>query len=1060
MPLDSYQQRAVVTTGKNIVVSASAGAGKTSVLVSRLVKRCVDDHIPISRILAVTFTAAAASEMKKRLTASLYEKMQTANAEEAAYLKEQIVDLETAQITTIDSFCLSIIQKYYNVIGLDPATSQNILSEGLDEAYRMDAYHLAMEEMYQAKKENLVQLLYHYSTASYNYDVLYDSLKKINQLANNAINPTQWYENAKASYASIQQFKQLPPLVYDTFFQMLDTNIQNMEEALNSMMLYYQESEKLIKKEELLFAKQNALQNVKNALADRNYPFFVEQMKFFAEQKTPADGKALLYTSYRKTMEADTKSLLQNLFDEKTLVQDSNDCASLCSDVIDLAQSMNTHFQQIKKDHACMDFSDMERYALAILEQNNGEVANLLRDSLDEIMIDEFQDTSILQNEIIDRIAKKDNTFRVGDVKQSIYRFRQAKPSLMRNLMKNPDTERITLIHNYRSKDSIVRFTNLLFQKLMNVEGIQDTYADEDIVTIGNPDSQAEPSPVPVSFIHVNPTLPKDEQEGTKEDDGEQLPSKIAKATFIANQIVKEMQENPNLTFHDFAVLVKGHADKIYLRRAFDRAGIAYDLDAKEGFYQSEVCQTILAFLRVMLDHNDQLALLTLLTSHYFHFNDEQLAQLKIQYGSIAKGIHEAYPQIGQEIQELEQMAQTEGVMVMLSEIAKRNNFFAKLPITEQANFDFLFEQMNNQEVLTISDLYKLMSISEDEKSAEANSTGKSDNVVTVTTIHHSKGLQYKYVFLWSTSRNTAKDSKEAVLLDDELYLGFYHYNGNYRNQRPTIQRMASTFKANLEDIEEFTRLLYVAITRAESRLFIVDADVPKNMGSQPITLSLLMQRKGMTGLILSALDEGPLFEIKHVPVLEAARIQNAQPANAFVSHLKTWEKEVPQLVEMYSPSSTETTYLPPLDLQQKHGTSYGTKMHEILAELPNRMWTEDDLASYDIYPTDKERILAFAQSDLYQQALQGTIYHEYPFFIHTEEVHMNGIMDFVSFCQDMILLIDYKTDNCSLQEIQNRYTTQLNAYRKALSILQPDTPILVYAWSLHHCQAIAIPEE
>ena len=151
-----------------------------------------------------------------------------------------------------------------------------------------------------------------------------------------------------------------------------------------------------------------------------------------------------------------------------------------------------------------MDFTDMERFAYEILQKNNGSVAGIIRDSLDEILVDEFQDTSELQNAIITCISNGHNVFRVGDVKQSIYRFRQAKPELMRSLMHDPHTKQITLRHNYRSKDSIVTFTNLLFSKVMNIEGCQDTYTQLDAVSIGeNNAAQMEDRLRPVIFACI-----------------------------------------------------------------------------------------------------------------------------------------------------------------------------------------------------------------------------------------------------------------------------------------------------------------------------------------------------------------------------------------------------------------------------------------------------------------------------------------------------------------------------------------------------------------------------
>ncbi len=1048
---DSYQQSAIDALGRNIVVSASAGAGKTAVLVQRLVKRCVDDQIPINEILAVTFTSAAAGEMKKRLSQMLNEKLSTETDETTkAYLSQQLIDLETAQITTIDSYCLNIIQKYYNVIGLDPATSRNILAEGVNEDYRRQAYFEALKDLSLQDRATALRLLKQFSKRSEDYDSLYDILKNINQHANSSIDPDTWYKNAAESYAPVKTMRDFPENIQTYFYHKIELHLLGARENLQLMLEHVEECKK--PQPEYIEAKLNSIDACLEALKTKDYIHIMNRIDAMNELQTKPSGiKGDAYSMYRKAVGDQIQKIMDIRFPQEVFLRDSNDLDALCHSLVDLAKDMNDRYQAIKQKHTCMDFSDMERYAYRILMQNNGEVASIIRDSVQEIMVDEFQDTSELQDEIIRRISRGNNIFRVGDVKQSIYRFRQAKPSLMRNLMAAPEeeVENITLVHNYRSRDSIVQFTNALFKNAMNVPGCEDHYSAIDEVSVGT-DRQKE-APVAVTFAEIEAPLDENGEEDDEAPDTKQL-----KARYIANQIVREMKNDSHLRFKDFAVLVRGHTDKVYLRSAFDEAGIPYDIDAKEGFYQSQLCQTILSFLRYMTDASDAIALLSVLTSSFYSLSDEELAQLSIQYGSVQTGIEQKYPEILSEIEELKQIAGHDGVQTMLNEIAKRHDYFPRLSKREQANFDFLYETVIAQNILTLTDLYTIMSISEDEKSVEASSNGKDDDVVTVTTIHHSKGLQYAYVFLWSTSQNRNMDNNNPVLVDDELYIGLKHVDFPYRGTRPTVQRIACAYKSDVEDLEEMTRILYVAITRAERRLFIVDKAM--DIYDRPVTLPLLNARKGMSGLILAAMPEGSYFQ--RILVTETEIEEQAAHTDLihYAKQLPVWNGPIPKIVEMTTPSQSELTFLPPLDIEQKNGTSYGTRMHEILSELPtHRIWTKEDLKPYDLPLGDQERILAFTESELFQKTLHCDVHHEYPFYINTEDVHMNGIMDYVAFSEDIIYLIDYKTDNCSIEEIKSRYSEQLNQYRKALSYIQPNTPIEVYAWSLHHKQAIVI---
>lgn len=1062
---DEQQQEAIQTTGTSVLVSASAGAGKTGVLVARLMKRCVADRVPIQNILAVTFTEAAAGEMKKRLAGKLHEQITAATDPQLlAYLKEQLVQLDAANITTIDSYCLSIIQKYYNVIGLDPAAAANVLSEGAGEALQKQAFLDCYDELYQKDPKAAVKLASWSSPRSEDYDSLYDTVKDINTCADSVMDPDAWYDKIISYYPEVAHLSDFPKEILDSFYSSFALGLGNIQSDLEQMKTDAVDDAKI--KPDTIDAKMNALTNCLKAVQEQNYASCCLSIDQLASINTTADTKNVPYTAVRTAMNKKVAKLLSQRYPEALYVKDAKEMSAYVKALVQLAQNSRARFHAYKIQQACIDFSDMERYALDILVKNHGTVAEIIKNSLQEIMIDEFQDTSELQNAIIDKIARKDNVFRVGDVKQSIYAFRQAKPSLMRSLMEDPENHLITLRHNFRSKDSIVQFTNQLFEKIMNVPGAKDTYSEEDHVTIGSAERQGEPAPVPVIFAEIDdPSAAEDSSAADGEetadkgnsDDEEAPSSKELKAAWIAQQIVQLRKEDPSLRYNDIAILTRSHSDKLYLKRAFDHANIPYDIDTRAGFYQSELCQTILAMCSVMCDPTDTISLLSVLTSSFYNISDEELAQIRIRHKNMLAGIQAEHPEVLSEMQELYTIAQHQGVITMLDEIANRHHFFDQLEDSQKANFDFLFEQTVAAKPVNLSAFLENMMISEEERSSEAMSKGKDDDVVTVTTIHHSKGLQYAVVFLWSTSRNTFQDAKKDILVDEELGLGIRHLDMPWRAERPTVQRIAVLYKKNLEDLEEFTRLVYVALTRAERRLFIVDT-IKTEFENQPITLSLLNARKGMTGLILPALTDNAYFQHMHVtPDMTIADLPYAKPGKDSLPH---FQKESVSLPESMTPSSTEFSTLPPLDLEAGgNGTSYGTVMHAWAASLPDRTWNMDDLKDAPLSAHDKENLIAFSTSSLYQECLKGEIHKEYPFYIEQNDLHMNGIMDFVSIFKDHIILIDFKTDAADLSEIKNRYHMQLNAYRRALQAIYPGKPVAAYAWSFHNSDKIEIEE-
>ena len=506
MNMDVYQEMAVRSTGQNILVSASAGAGKTRVLVERLIKRCLEDRVGMDEVLAVTFTAAAAVEMKNRAAKTLQERLQTVNdPQQAEWIRKQMILLDSADITTIDAFCLTIIQKYFSVIGLDPATASNVMDEASVNKYKKAAFFKALQIYDEEHHDMIISLTEMFSPRSEDYETLQGMVDTIIKHADNSFDPEQWISNARLYAAPVKRLSQLPDEIQTYFYAayqlMLDTILFHYEDMLK----YAPDSDKVMKKYDDLTNAGNQLRNCRQYLESRNYDMFRESFCTFGEMyaATPADTKNIPYKNARDAFYKACDKLSAQLFDSSILISDHNECSSVINALCDIASLTRTLFTEAKRQDACMDFGDMERYALEILNANDQAVSKLYRSRLKEVMVDEFQDTSVLQNEIIKLLAVPGTIFRVGDVKQSIYRFRQAKPSLMRSLMDDPDTLQITLEHNYRSMDTIVNYCNRLFQRLMNTEGCQDSYLERDTVTVGT-ERQKATDGVPVRFVLIN----------------------------------------------------------------------------------------------------------------------------------------------------------------------------------------------------------------------------------------------------------------------------------------------------------------------------------------------------------------------------------------------------------------------------------------------------------------------------------------------------------------------------------------------------------------------------
>ena len=1046
MQLDNNQAKAVETVGTNILVSASAGAGKTGVLVSRLIKRCLVDKVSLDEILAVTFTAAAAGEMKNRVASRLQEEYQKEDSDKA-WIEEQMVLLATANITTIDAFCKTIIEKYYNVIGLDPAMPKNILDDGRKKLLFDESLHKAIKDMDSINHDDLLKLLEYISSRSEDYDSLSTIVNKVMLVSEGTGNPNEWLDKA---YSNLDPTVCMhDETIRTNFNELIRIKLLAIKNSLSVMYSLALMDEKLAKNIGQITLAQDKLESLFDTLEEGNYEFFVDRLITYSlDTKTPSNGKNEPYKKARKTYTDSLTSLSKVIYDLNTYKEDSKDIMPIASTLISLVKLTSTYFKDAKKKEACMDFSDMESYAYDILVKDNYAISKIYQSTFKEVMVDEFQDTSTLQNEIIKLIASPGTIFRVGDVKQSIYRFRQAKPDLMRSLFNEKDEEVIVLEHNYRSKNNIVDFCNTLFGRIMNVDGCKDRYDEKDTVSVGT-ENQKLLEPDPVKFVLVS--------ENVEDKKQRKYTPKQAKAYYIASEI-QRLHNEQNIPFKNFAVLVRGHQDKPTLRYAFDTFNIPYDIDAREGFFKTTLCQTILSLLKVILDHNNTLSLLAVVHSKLYDLSDTDLANLKIQYGSFYKAIKESRPDIFEDLDTFKRIADKDGLTALLNAISTKNDFYNRISPKDQANFDFLYEKTVTLEQRThsIYDLLDFMESSEDEKSTEAMSRNRDDDVVTVTTIHQSKGLQYKVVFLWSTSANKAMDFSSPILVDESFGLGFKHLDFPYRTERPTMVRLAIENRENIEDLEETTRLLYVALTRAEEKLYIVDsADKAVNY-AEHFNIGVLNNRKGMSGLILAALHNIPgLFEIDHafvddLPIQEKTYVEKHEDLPTFNLDVEIHQNSI-------RPSEKEYSKLPKLTSRISGGKSHGTTMHAILEELPNRKWKLEDLDSYSISEKQKEHILNFGNSDIYEEALNMEIYKEYPFFVKDGNSYIQGVIDFLAMNETDIILIDFKTDSASIEDIKDMYHDQLMTYTHALNLLYPNKKVHTYIYSLSHDKKIPV---
>lgn len=1049
------QKKAVYTRDKNVLVSASAGAGKTTVLIARLSELVVNERIGVDHILAMTFTEAAANEMKKRLAASLYDLMEQASEpEEKQYLSTQLTAIQNAHISTIHSFCLSILQEFYYTIDLSAAMVANIMSEGDGAQARAKAMDEVLHRRYRRGDEAFYRLCVMFSARAENDEALKEAIYAISVQANAQSDPSLWLTRCRSMYREYASLDELPPDMQDLFLAGLARRIEGYMQSCEQILRRYETIyPKEGKKADQVQRKCDSFASLRNALTHRNYADIRTAMIASAHViiPTPPDKEDDTYKRLREHVMQSEDELLGMLYEERLLLSDIAQLEEPVETLIELCRDYMETFARIKREMECIDFDDMEHFALRILQANHGEIAAHYRALFDEIMVDEFQDTNEVQNELVKLIARENNVFRVGDIKQSIYGFRHARPQLMRSLIDTAgeQDEVIYLSNNYRSKQMIVDFNNQLFSELMNLPGFDMRYAQSDHVACGI--GEQEKDNVPICFHAIDAAA-------VKEDGDVILSANELKASYIASQIIA-IKEREQRNWKDFVILVRANERKKDLKQAFERLSIPCFIAVSGGFYQSHAVSIVLSLCNALADPYDDIPFAAAMLSPLFQLSVQAMSDLRLakgEAGFYAYMVKINHPLIA-EFEALRKLLYRDSVCELLNAIYAMRDFYAHhTTAQERTNLDLLYEQAiafeQKEGKGALSFLHSLNEI-KDMESSEAMPIGSEDDVVRVMSIHQSKGLQFPIVFLWSNSRQDAQSFRELYLCDSELGLGMQYMDIQKRFVRPTVYRMALEHKYTKEELAEEMRILYVATTRAQQQLHIVDCVKAQTGETVPLSSALVYERGGYTSWILHsrlAHESTPLFRIQRVDRMWREAQGTLSEEHEQFSMVYQQEDAVYQIV---TPSEiAHPLPFTPLSQASKEAMRYGTRMHAWIEALPKGRWEAKDYRALTPSPNRQElyALQKLNEDPLFQRAnTYPHIYHELPFTVMDRQTVLHGFMDFAAIGED-IIIIDFKSDHVEhVGELAERYRDQLLAYEKAMHILYPQHIIHTYLYSL-----------
>ena len=1046
------QIAAINTLDKNILLSASAGAGKTTVLVARLMKRILDDGVNVDEILAMTFTDLAATEMKKRLAKQLQIAYKETNDPR---IYRQIALLTSARISTIHAFCLGLIKDYAYVLGISQKRSNAILDEATSTIYKNQALELTLNGAYLKADPDFIQLLRLLQNRPEDDSNLRTIILDLQGKLEAKLDPKSWLASIKKAYRRYSSLGQLGEPFRSAFFTSLMDDFLQLKQSFET----YQQSLSFdqINNETSYHTQfiQSELQSTHQALLDLDYSSYLEHLHTLASRPTKViRGLDDVVKNNREAYYKQLKDSVESYFDEQTYLDDIALLEKPLSTLFDLVIQFGDHYQNIKEEAEVLDFSDMEKMALSILKNTEFNVAEQLRSKIKDILVDEFQDSNEVQDELVLSISRGNNIFRVGDVKQSIYRFRNARPQLMSRLMQSQDPNDLTLYlsNNFRSKESIVKFNNQLFSKLMNIEGLESHYHEKDHVKIGKPD-QIGGSPIELHLIE------------DVEDEDESIKADRIKANHIAQTILKYHTDQSFPHWKDMVVLVKSHRAKLELKKAFDHYHIPNFIDVKAGFYLSSSVQDVLQVLRFCLDPSDEIALVGVLLSHFFGYDENFLAQLRIDSPySLLNGFKAQEPEAYQALMDLVK-ASTQNLSAFLNVLYQFNTYYdTKVDTQQRTNLDLLRmkAQALDDDNFSMIEFIQMVEIIQDEKTSEAIPVSQDDDVVKVLTIHQSKGLEWPLVFVLGTKQFKDMSTSGQVHYDSDIGIGMDTVLLPQRFKRDNPMTMAIKHKTLKEEKEEALRVWYVALTRAEQKLIIVDKH-HKNLEEENLDLKLILGSRGYTFLTMAAakqLEAG--FEVKLISpeTIEGRYHDRKETMNAF-----KYDKRKDASLLFKRPSSHAHVYVPKaLELENfNDGKERGTRLHHLIEHLPLQGWTSDLILELDPTCTldEIEALLAFHNSPWYGQMKTMDVYKEFPFIHQDGNEVLRGVLDMFAVDDQQVYCVDFKTDrHLNESELMKMYQSQLEAYQKVLRSIYPKHEHHTGIYSFKHRKIIELKSE
>ena len=1071
MRLNDQQKKINQVTDKNVIVSASAGTGKTTVLTDRIINYLKQGN-DINDYLVVSFTTAAAGELKERIAQEIKKSLNDASPELQRHYRNQLAKIPLADISTIHSFCLDVIRRYGFILGIDPAKTGKLADEGSLRKLKEKAFKQALKE------DDYNTLIYRFCDRPEDIDAFYRNIEDFVRFLDNLEKPDDWQNRVKDNYEAMAHNDYSGyPVDLKTFF---NEKINLLEDCSSRLIELYRSNlsanKTLQKAENLDLQIKEAIEISRKALTENDFEK-IARCFISLGGKYPAIGNSRFDEADKeeaKKLKDIYDELLPSIKNYYIFNEANRENKEVINQLFRLTNAYKRNYDQLKEDNEIISFEDMLKKASEILNADNGYVANIYRNKYKEILVDEYQDTNQNQENIISSISKERNVFRVGDVKQSIYKFQNAKPELMKNFIEHQseNDEVLPLQKNYRSSTNIISFSNYIFDRLMNMR--EGTYKKNDDLKI--PEEIEVKEGEKIKLV----TVPYESDEKIVSKNSRGQTSEKALRTFnsrekvemigdyIASEMCRLRSENKDLDWSSFVILVRNNRYKPLLKRVLNKHNIPVYTIGKTGFFQDNAVSTVIALLKLILK-DSRIATANLLSGPLFELSYEEIAQKK-ELLEIENA--ENSSELKTFVSELKEYHKKHSLTELLDKIYNYKDFYlSKTNSFERSNLDSLYQMVLDFEADSgsLSDLLIYLHNFALVDRQEASGFTSKDNVVQIMTIHQSKGLQFEYVFLADLYfRNGGSKYNSMSLFNENSGMAARYISLPYkiRHENPYYDLIVR--ENELDDFAEELRVLYVAVTRAKAGLYVINA---RKDDSEKYELSYdSLFDKSQMDWIKTALKGAPenienIVEIKMMNEEEMrAHDLSAEQAEDKENRIIKYsdQENVKKQLETLSPSALEDRDITHLDFEMGSGSERGTLMHKAIELLGIRKIERKDIEAlpYELADDDIDKILAFYEEPLTISLLDKQNEHEYPFIAYEDNKLINGVIDLLSIGEE-ILVIDFKSDkHTDENKLIKRYAIQLNNYRQIVKKKYPDKKIRALIYSFELRKYVEVKEE